>query len=228
MALTLDDIRTFVRAHLDLDTEDLPNSVLDVFIREGSKRIERAAPRWPFYAKTWTLTTVGGQRDYAFSAIATDVDQIAAISRDDMPLSWVGADVYDIVNPTNTLGSGKPVRYTWWGTTLSLHPTPDAAYALTVRGYRTPTDWVAAGAGANPDLPDELHNTVATWALAKAYTQQEDPELGSVYERQFAEELAEFKRRIDSTPLPQPLVLNGTATSRMWPAPWPPRFDWQV
>jgi len=226
MALTLDAIRTFVRLHLDLDTEDLPDSLVDVFIREGSKRIEKASSRWPFYEKVWTVSTMAGQRSYPFTDIGTDVDQIAAILRDDETLHWVGNDLYSILNPIDATSQSKPVQYAWWNDTLYLTPTPDSAYTLTVFGYRDPIDWIANGAGAQPDLPDELHNTVAIWALSKAYIQQEDPEMGSVYERQFADELTEFKRRITETPHPQPLVLNGQAMSVMRPF-GRMRFDWE-
>lgn len=227
MALSLDQIRTYVRTHIDLDDEDLPDSLLDLFIREGSKRIEKASSRWPFYESAWTLATVAGQRDYPFSAIGTDLDQIAAVAHDQAPLEYIGSDLYSILNPVSATSQSRPQRFAWWNSTLSLWPTPDAAYTLYIRGYRKPTDWVSNGAGAQPDLPDELHNTVATWALAKAYIQQEDPELGQLYERQFVDELTEFKRRIAETPHPQPLVLNATPMSRQGPF-GRMRFDWEV
>lgn len=226
MALSLQNIRDYVRSHLDLDTEDLPDALLDVFIREGSKRIEKANSRWPFYEKSWTFPTIAAQRDYAIASIATDIDQIAAVASDDQPLMWVGRDVYQALNPTNSMTQSKPKSFTWWGGSLSLFPTPDAAYTITVRGYRTPIDWVSQGAGAIPDLPDELHNTVAVWALGKSYNQQEDPELGAIYEGQFWRELDEFQKRIVETPHPQPLILNGHGAFTL--APSLPRFDWQV
>jgi|SRR5688500_6280630 len=226
MALTLDQIRTFVRSHLDLDVEDMPDALIDVFIREGSKRVEKASSRWPFYENVWTFTTVQGQRSYPFATIGVDLDQISAVQSDDRLLEWVGTDLYTVLNPSNTTTTSKPTQYAWWADVLYLVPTPDAAYTLTVYGYRTPIDWVANGAGATPDLPDEMHNTVATWALAKCYAQQEDPELASVYERQFADELTEFKRRIAETPHPQPLVLNSQRMSQRSPF-GRMRYDWE-
>lgn len=226
MALSLQAIRDYVRTHIDLDIEDLPDALLDVFVREGSKRVEKANPRWPFYEATWTFPTVAAQRDYPLSTVSTEINSIASVSADDRQLLWVGRDVYQELNPLNSTSSGKPKWYTWWADTLSLYPTPDAAYSLTMRGYRKPLDWVADGAGGIPDLPDELHNTVATWALSKSYNQQEDPELGGIYEGQFWRELDEFQKRIVQTPHPQPLVLNAQS-SFAFAAPFPPRFDWQ-
>lgn len=217
MALSLEQIRSFVRGHLDLDTDDLPDVVLDVFIREGSKRVEKAAARWPFYETTWSLDTVAGQRSYAFTSIGADIDQISSIQRDDAVMRWIGPDLYNVRNPLDSTSQSKPCEYAIWASTLYLTPTPDATYTLTIRGYRQPNDWVAEGAGGEPDLPDELHNTVATWALSKAYVQQEDPELGSYYERQFVDELNEYKRRIVETPHPQPLVLGGESMGSNMP-----------
>lgn len=42
MAMTLQQMRDYIRLHLDLDEDDLPNTLIDIFIREGSKRVERA------------------------------------------------------------------------------------------------------------------------------------------------------------------------------------------
>jgi hypothetical protein len=55
---------------------------------------------------------------------------------------------------------------------------------------------------------------VATWALSKAYAQQEDPELSALYERQFSDELNEYRRRLTITPHEQPMILNGGSTRR--------------
>lgn len=212
MALSLDDIRTFIRSHLDLDTDDLPDALVDVFIREGSKRVEKAHTRWPFYEATWPLTTVAGTASYAYASIDSTLDQIAAVSGADFELQWIGYDLYTANTQVLSNASGKPRFYSTWGSKLYLAPKPDAAYALTVRGYRKASDWMAGGAGALPDLPDELHNTVALWALAKAYAQQEDPEMASYYERQYIDELNGFMRRIVETPHAQPLVMGGTSS----------------
>lgn len=226
MALTLSQIRDYVRLHLDLDDQDLPDGLIDIWVREGSKRVEKAAPRWPFYETIWTFSTVAAQRDYPFTSISSQIDQIAGVSAQDRMLQWVGPDLYQVLNPLNSTTTSAPKAYSWWNDTLSLFPTPDTTYSLSVHGYRQPDDWVSLGAGGTPDLPDELHNTVALWAVAKAYAQQEDPELGQIYQQQFADELTEFKRRIAETPHPQPLILGDEPSRRR--KLFPLRFDWQA
>lgn len=231
MALTLQQIRDYVRLHLDLEIEDLPDQVLDFFIREGTRRIERAEPRWPFYEQSYQLTQLTGVESILKSTVGADLDQITAIVHNDplkhVPLVWVGFDAFQELR-SQRAAQGRPRFFAEQAGLLFFFPTPDIDYDFTVFGYRKPLDWVADGAGGVPDMPDELHNTIAVWAVSKAYAQQEDPELASLYERQFADELNEFRRRLVITPHNQPLVLNGGA------APDPtrnlvrPRFDWEV
>lgn len=223
--MDLQEIRDYVRSHLDIEVEDLPDVVLDVFIRDGSKRIERAEERWPFYEVTYDFPTIAGQRDYAFTDINSELDSIHSIRGEQWELKYLGQDTGDKRWSRNIQQTAEPTHFSTWGTTLRLYPDPDGAYDLIVRAYRKPIDWVAQGSGASPDLPNELHNTVATFALAKAYYQQEDLELGAQYERQFADELNMYRRRLNNTPQPQPLVMN---SSRKFPLlPIRLHYDWE-
>lgn len=222
--MDLQAIRTYVRTHMDLDSEDLPDSLLDLFAREASKKVERAEKRWPFYAVTYALTTTADTADYALSSISTgDLREVVAITSTTLPLQWLGPDQASDAYLRYT-GTGEPVKWSQWGSTVTLYPTPDASYTLTARGYRTPTDWVAAGAGGEPDMDDDLHMTVATWVLSRAYAQQEDTELAAYFAQVFDAELEAFRRRIVDSPPPQPLILGRnrrrTTLSR-------PPFDWE-
>ena len=231
MALTLQQIRDYVRLHLDLEIEDLPDQVLDFFIREGSRRIERAEPRWPFYEVSYSLTVSAGVESVTKVSVGGDLDQITTIVHSDAlkhpPLVWVGFDAFQELR-SQRAAQGRPRFFSEQAGSLFFFPTPDIEYTFTVFGYRKPIDWTAGGAGAMPDMPEELHNTVAVWALSKAYAQQEDPELASLYERQFADELNEFRRRLVITPHNQPLVLNGGAAPDPLRSMVRPRFDWEV
>lgn len=224
MALNLQQIRDFVRAHMDIEVEDLVDDVLDVFIAEGSQRIARAEKRWPFYATRWTYVTVADTDEVDFADISADIDQIQSIKGPQWRLQYIGIDVADDVWPENVTESSEPTHWSVENEVLYLYPTPSDAYSLRIRGYRKQSDWMAEGAGAEPDLPEELHNTVAVWALSRAYEQQDDPEMASIFERKFADELNLFRRRIHDAPPAQPVVLNG----RSRPVdPLRMRFDWE-
>lgn len=220
----LQAIRDFVRGHMDIEAEDLPDVVLDVMIREGSKRVERAENRWPFYAKRWVYDTAAGVDEIDFSLIGSDVESIQSIKGPRWALRYVGQDWAADAWPENVASSSEPTHWSVEYQTLYLWPIPNDVYSLIIRGYRTPVDWVAQGAGAEPDLPNDLHNTVAMWALARAYEQQDDPEMASIFERKFADEINLFRRRINDTPPAQPLVLNGRSTPV---DPLRMKFDWE-
>ena len=208
---TLQSIRDYVRAYMDLDESDLADNLIDAWCSEGSLLIERSEKRWPFYEKVWTLTTAVGQADYTIAtAVGSDVREIVAMSGPQWELMWIDRADADRRWPRNDSSTGDPVAWSTWGTTaIRLHPTPSSATTVLVRGYREPSDWVAAGAGASPDFPDELHPTLIAFVMARAYLQQEDEELAQQNMRIFEASLDAFKRRIVDTPGFQPLVLNG-------------------
>ena len=209
MALNKQQIRDFVRSHMDIEIEDLPDAVLDVFIAEGFHRIVRAEKRWPFYVKRWSISTVADTDEYNLDTVAADIREIASIKGERYTLKWIGSDTADVLWPVDGTHTAEPTHWVVEDRTLLLYPSPGEAYDLVVRGYRIPADFGAAAAGDEPDLPLDLHNTVAVWALAKAYLQQEDPEMAAVYERQFADELNLMRRRLNDTPAAQPLIAGG-------------------
>jgi hypothetical protein len=232
MALSLQQIRDYVRLHLDLEVEDLPDVVIDTFAREGSRRIERAEPRWPFYEVTYPLTLIANASSVVKNDIATDLDQISSINHTPAvafpPLVWVGHETINDQLSMRPGALGRPMYFSEWAGSILFYPAADIEYTFNVNGYKQPADWVADGAGGVPDMPDELHNTVALWCMSKAYYQQEDDVLGATFERQFSDELNEFRRRLVITPYAQPLVIGGGTPPDAMQRFARPRFDWEV
>lgn len=231
MALSLQQMRDYIRTHLDLEVDDLPDPLVDTWLREGSKRIERAEPRWPFFevVYSWSLP-VDASNLYPKASINSALDQITSISFATLgfpPLTWVGRDAMLEMKAVRPGAIGRPIFFSEYANQLSFHPAVNQTYSMTVSGLRRASDWVAGGAGAVPDLPDELHNTVALWGMSKAYAQQEDPELAALYERQFSDELNEYRRRLTIAPHPQPLVLNGGAANHPTILARP-RWSWEL
>jgi hypothetical protein len=64
VAQTAATIRQFVRDITDLDTADLPDSLLNMYIRDGYYRILDLEKRWKFLEETFTFNTVVDQRAY--------------------------------------------------------------------------------------------------------------------------------------------------------------------
>ena len=229
MPLTLQNIRDHARSILDLDTTDLPDAMMDLWIREATFRVERYKHRWPFYESTWSFATASAVKDYAFTAIGTgDLREPVRLSGPNFELTYIGADEGDQGFLRNQTATGDPVYWRVWGSTIRLYPTPGGVATINVRGYRNPIDWVAVGAGGQPDMPDDLHQCIVQWTLHRAYLQQEDVEMASMYSQMFSTTLDAFASNLTDAPGAQPLVLGGGTYPRRYdnavplgPGRWP-------
>lgn len=209
MAYTLDQLRVYVRQHLDLDESEVPNSLLDVWARDATIKIARTRKRWPFFECSWVLPVVSGQADYAISDLSPDCDEITSIVRNDRRLIFMGRDEAEAAYLPYQTSSGFVSYYNVWGDNLRLYPTPSGVDTLDLRGYRKVNDWVADGAGAVPDFPEDFHDAVRLYLLGMAYMQQEDPEMASQFINAFNAEMDVLKKQYGDAPGAYPLVLGG-------------------
>ena len=220
MAMTIKQMRDQIRSVIDIDSTDVSDTVLDVMLGQGFDTIVFSEKRWPFFETTTTFTTTSGTKDYTLAVIGASVTQglreIAAIRTDDHVLTYIGRDTAEFSHPLDVSSSGEPWEYSVWNDTVRFYPTPDSnTLTVTVRAIRNPT---AFGSGTaddtEPDLPDAFHPILATYGLAKAYLQQEDPLMASQYMQQFQIELDNVARRYADTPAPQPMVANSRTNTR--------------
>lgn len=209
MALDLSTIRSRVRLLLDVDEQELSSDLIDQWCREATHRIYAAVARWPFFAKTWTFTTTAGDHDYALSAVSSDVSDVTHVRGDNRELREVSVEDADYYWQRNYTPGGDPTHYVLREQQLWLYPTPGRAESIMVRGFRKVTDWVAAGAGAEPDFPEQFHNTVYLWVVSRAYAAQEDESFSMHYFDLFQNELDQLTAREAGRPAQQPLVLGG-------------------
>lgn len=209
MAYTLDQLRVYVRQHVDLDESEIPNELLDVWARDASIKISRSRKRWPFSETSWTLVTTPGERDYALSSLSPNCDEITSIVRNDRRLTYMGRDEAESAYLPYQTSNGFVTFYNVWADTLRLYPTPDMADTLNLRGYRKTNDWVADGAGAVPDFPDDFHDAIRLYMLAMAYLQQEDIEMTGQFIGAFNAEMDVLKKQYGDAPGAYPLVFGG-------------------
>jgi len=217
MAYTLDQIRVYVRNHLDLDETELTNSLLDVWCRDATIKIARSRKRWPFLEEEWTLTTTASVKDYDLTSLALfdpAVDEIVSVVHNDRRLSFLGRDEAERAYLPNTSSTGTVTFYNTWNDKLRFYPTPNSADTLQLRGYRKVTDWVASGAGAFPDFPDEFHDAIRLYVVAMAYLQQEDADLAKVFISAFDAEMDLLKKQFGDAPGAYPLVLGAGIRGR--------------
>jgi len=218
-AMTIAQMRTQVRSIVDIDATDISDTVMDNILGQGYDLIVYSEKRWPFFEATTTFSTVAGQKDYTLATVGASVTEglreVAALRNDDHIIGFIGSDNADSNYPLNVASSGSPWNWSYWNDTVRLYPTPDAVQTIYVRGLR---DAAAFGTGVSdstePDLPDPFHAILVTYAIGKAYLQQEDPVMANQYQSQFIADLDNVARRYADVPAPQPMIANSRSSSR--------------
>lgn len=180
--MILQEIRDAVLAQLDMDTEELPNETLDLFIQDGYNRMIQMEQRWPFFQERWTLDaaadTVAYDRDPTIASIVSIYDLTGRYRLNHID-HGIAEDAYGDGSDT----SGTPAYWSEWGGQIYLWPTPTDVRSYQIRGYRKPTDWV--GAEGEVDADERLHIALVYFACALAYAQQEDEVLEGSYLQRF-------------------------------------------
>jgi hypothetical protein len=228
--MDLADMRAFIREHMDSDEEELPNSLLDRFIANGSSKVDAYSRTWDFRAVEYVFTTVADQREYDLDtttgltspAVLLDV---LAIQGDSFELKPADHRKMRVLFPPNSDSSGNPTWFSRWGRSLHLWPKPSEAVDFTVTGYRKAIDWIEAN--SSPDFPDDLHEIIAWWALNRTYVFLDDPELADFYREEFDRELKIRSRQYITGNDAQPFQVNGGTPGSGDVLPFRGRYDWE-
>lgn len=214
---TLGQMITYVRDHMDLGEDDLPNSLLVAWAREASMKIARAKHNWPFLEWRCEFPVTNGTSLYSLTDVTDGtytVDEIVSVIGDTLRLHWISRDTAEQKFERGTTSTGVPYWFSVWGNNLEFWPTPSADASLTIRGYRKPLDWAvnADGAGnleATPDFPDEFHDAIRLYMLGCAFLQQEDVELANSHFQSYEDELNRLKKTFGESPHHGPFVIGG-------------------
>ncbi|NBQ05121.1 MAG: hypothetical protein EBU22_07485 [Actinobacteria bacterium] len=221
MTMSLADVRTMVRNISDLDSVDLPNSIIDNAVKEAFQRIIALERRWPKYQETYTFNTVASQRPYTISTIG-DIREVISLvdtSSAGSRLTMIPYDNAEDIWLGNTDVPSRPYFYAIWDAQLHLYPKPDAVYTITLRAYRNPVYTWLTNTSEAIDLDEWFHILLAYFVLARVYQRQEDPELSAMYLRSFEEGVAMARRDLMKTPSARPLLMSGGRqypTMRRW------------
>lgn len=182
-------LRQTVRDITDLDADDLPDSLLDLFIRDGYYRILDIEKRWPFLETSFTFNTVIGQRAYTIANFTADpISQVVSIvdnSDIGSRLDMIGYDMGEATWNGTTDTNGDPIFYAIWQGQIHLFPKPDNVRTLTCRGYREPIDWQTSGGAV--DAAPSLHFPLVYYAVSRVYQRLEDAQMAAVYKQSFDE-----------------------------------------
>lgn len=208
MPLTVQNLRDLVRTQMDLDEEDLPNELLDGYIREGYDETVAVEGRWPFFESSWsvpleTATSTSIARPDDLQVAVSVVDSSTGVR-----LTQIAHDVAED-NQFATRAAGEPCLWSTWAGRIYLWPIPDGDRTVLIRGFRKPSDWVGQGAGGVVDADERLHRVIVHYAVSRAYAQQEDDVLEAEYRDTWARALASARTAIMRPDKSSPLILNG-------------------
>lgn len=209
--MDVQELRNYVRNHLEMDDEELPDVLLNVYLQDAFERTIVRDNRWPRYEKTWPVSKVEGDDVIvlpddllvpSIMSVLHGLQQLTYITQENAEAKFSQA-----VPPT----TGTPFYYSVWGRNLNLWPSPgtEASYDMVIRGYRQPV-WNNE-ASTIPDLDDRLHLALAYYAMALAYSQQEDEILEGVHMARWDRDVLATMRSIMDPPRNRPLVMNGAA-----------------
>ena len=234
--MQISEMRSYIRSVVDIDSSDISDDVMNRFLGEAYDVIVYSEKRWPFFEVSTTFSTTGGTEDYALATVGASVTnglrEIASLKTDDHVIQYLGRDTGDIVYPLDSTNSGDPWYWSYWADNVRLYPTPGSGETVYVRGYKNPAAFGAGSSDATEpsDLPTPFHMVLATYGIARAYEQQEDPTMASQYFSIFNQELENLRARYEDTPAPQPVRLNSRTASRWMSQSYLPnrlRYSWE-
>jgi len=229
-------MRSYVRSVVDIDSTDISDDVMNRFLGEAYDVIVYSEKRWPFFEVATTFDTVASQKDYTVAAVGASVTnglrEIASLRTDNHVLEYIGRDDGDVIYPLDSNTTGNPWYWSFWADSVRLYPTPSSIDTVYVRGYKDPA---AFGAGVSDatepsDLPTPFHMVLATYGIARAYEQQEDPTMSAQYFSIFNQELDNLRARYEDMPAAQPVRLNSRSVSRWMSQSYLPnrlRYSWE-
>jgi len=204
-------LRNYTRAQLEVDDEELPDAILNVYLQDAFERTIAMDNRWPRNEGSWSLSQLPGNDGITcppdmnipsvMSVVATDNGyRLAIIAHENAEDQFV---------PINSSGYVEPLYVSFWAGKMHLWPrlAPEQSFDIQVRAYTQPI-WDNT-ASAIPDLDPRLHIALCYYAIALAYSAQEDEVLEGVYMARWNRDVMQSIRAIMEPVHNHPLVLHG-------------------
>jgi hypothetical protein len=207
-------LRAYVRNHLEVDDEELPDDLLNPYLQDAFERTMTLDNRWPRNETTWSVSKVLGAYVATLPAdvLIPAIVSVTAANTYQRLIYLSQENAEDLFAQAGSSSQGNPTYWSVWGREMSLwpNPGPTVSYDVTIRGYRQPV-WDNA-ASTLPDIDERLHPALAYYAMALSYAAQEDEILEGVYMSRWDRDAKAFMGSIMDPPRHRPLVLNGGPT----------------
>ena len=180
---TIAELRAYVRRQTETTSSELDDLTIDPYLQEAFNRTVAAETQWPSYEETWTVAQGIGDN---FATMPVNVDTVMSLvdtANDNHRLLMIDYEAAEDDYFGAVATTGYAHEYSVWKNTIHFWPmvTFTAVRSYRMRGYRTPTDWLAGPSTDEPDCDSRLHLPLAHYAIALAYAKQEDETLENTY-----------------------------------------------
>jgi hypothetical protein len=199
------ELRTLVRTQVQMEQDELPDGLLDMYLNDALDQTLALEERWPFLESEWNLTSVQGTIAYARDTTIGSVSAILDVTDSVFVLDHISHHDAELEFGQGS-GGNSPSRY-WseWAGDIYLWDTPTVR-SYKIRGFRR-SAWGAADS-AVVDCDDRLHVPIMWYAVALAYASQEDNEIEGVYMNRWSNAVARAQSQIMGLPTRRPLILS--------------------
>ena len=115
MAYNLAKFRELIRLTLDLDATDLPNTLVDEWVRDGATRAQTRRQEWPFFQYDWTFTGETNKSNYTFTEIeeedgsGNEIAEIRQVRGPSWDLRWQDIATRDRYRSRDSDSQAAPV-----------------------------------------------------------------------------------------------------------------------
>jgi hypothetical protein len=210
------DIINSVREITEMDSSDVSDAILMLYMRDGYNRIIDLERRWNFLEVSFSMTTTANQQAYTIDDFtAHDMREVVSIlDEDNARLDYISYDVAEEQFLISEQSVSDPLFYSMWNNQIHLFPIPNATITLLVRGYRTPTDWVTNDAIV--DGSDAFDIPLVYYVVSRIYQAQEEAQTAAIYQGSFNEAIAIARKDLTRPPSATPMVFAGGPRIRRW------------
>ena len=216
--MTVDEIRALVRQTTMVDSGDLSDAQLLLWINEAIMDVSMRYD-WPWLQGNDTFATVASTRAYALSDLSDELQEILYVIRtdDDQPLHPISMQAA-YTRWGDDFPDGTPKWFFIHEEDFNLVPVPDAIETIKVYYVKPPTELTQAT--DEPAWITTFHSVVVPFVECKVWEQQEDFAKANYSYQKYLDRLDMMKRTYSSRLNFGPWVMGagrGTRTGRNEP-----------
>ena len=160
------EVRDYARFLIDdISGTIIPDSNLNILINTGIDKIcgEIRKLKEDYFVKTGTLSTVNNTRDYAFTAIGTDVDKIRMIEKNTSPTYPKLRRIDWLKHKFEYAATAEPENFYIINQRVYCLPVPNAVYTYNIY-YEQAITYPVNDATTIPLIPARYHDMVGLYA----------------------------------------------------------------